>query len=218
MDPDGDGTSIATPVRFPGQWSDWSTGLHYNFFRDYDPQTGRYLEADPIGQEGGLNLYEYARSSPTNFADSTGLSPFLYYLKTGRMARRERAKADLEAERRQASGVFGDPSILVQGDEFSATSDFRHCLASCEIARKSGTYAAAFAGTLNEIVRGKGIGSLDNAIDQEANREGRRVSAKCKTRDDCVQGCLDFALRPAPWRPFSPRSFPVEIPVGAGVR
>jgi RHS repeat-associated protein len=47
LDPDGDGKSFRMPFRFPGQWWDFATGLHYNFFRDYDPATGRYLEADP---------------------------------------------------------------------------------------------------------------------------------------------------------------------------
>jgi len=52
-DPDGDGTSFSLHVRFPGQYYDAETGLHYNFYRTYDPVTGRYLEADPIGQAGG---------------------------------------------------------------------------------------------------------------------------------------------------------------------
>jgi RHS repeat-associated protein len=75
MDPDADGTSVATPVRFPGQWSDFATGLHYNFYRDYDPQTGRYLEPDPIGQFGGANLFMYARDNPLLFTDPSGTFP-----------------------------------------------------------------------------------------------------------------------------------------------
>ncbi len=49
------------------------TALHYNFYRTYDPATGRYLEPDPIGQAGGLNPYVYALASPTNFVDPEGL-------------------------------------------------------------------------------------------------------------------------------------------------
>ena len=41
-------------LRFPGQFFDQSTKLRYNYFRDYDPRTGRYIESDPIGLQGGI--------------------------------------------------------------------------------------------------------------------------------------------------------------------
>jgi hypothetical protein len=47
-----------------------------NFFRTYDPTVGRYLEADPIGQKGGLNLYAYVENDPVNDADPLGLTSF----------------------------------------------------------------------------------------------------------------------------------------------
>lgn len=46
---------------------------HYNFYRTYDPATGRYLEADPIGQVGGINVFEYAEGNPANAIDPYGL-------------------------------------------------------------------------------------------------------------------------------------------------
>jgi RHS repeat-associated protein len=72
VNPDGDNKTVRMPVRFPGQWWDFTTGLHYNFFRDYDPQTGRYLEADPIWQLGSIHLYAYADHSPVNIIDPLG--------------------------------------------------------------------------------------------------------------------------------------------------
>ena len=57
----------------PGQYYDQETGLHYNYFRYYDPSTGRYITSDPIGLDGGLNTYSYALSNPARFADPLGL-------------------------------------------------------------------------------------------------------------------------------------------------
>jgi RHS repeat-associated protein len=59
-------------LRYPGQYRDSETGLHYNYFRDYDPQTGRYVESDPIGLHGGINTYTYAASNPLKYVDPTG--------------------------------------------------------------------------------------------------------------------------------------------------
>jgi RHS repeat-associated protein len=71
-DPDGDGQRFEMPLRFPGQVFDTETGLFYNYFRDYDPQTGRYVQSDPIGLAGGINPYLYA-FDPLRQIDPLGL-------------------------------------------------------------------------------------------------------------------------------------------------
>ncbi|MFY1825563.1 RHS repeat-associated core domain-containing protein [Myxococcus fulvus] len=61
------------PLRFPGQWYDSETGWHYNRYRYYAPETGRYISPDPIGLVGGHNLYSYV-PSPLEAIDPSGLS------------------------------------------------------------------------------------------------------------------------------------------------
>jgi RHS repeat-associated protein len=65
--------TITNNLRFPGQYYDAETGNNYNYFRDYNPMIGRYIEADPIGQAGGINLYVYAGANSILSADPSGL-------------------------------------------------------------------------------------------------------------------------------------------------
>ena len=92
--PFGDGSSITGTallnLRFPGQYYDGETGLHQNWFRDYMPKVGRYVEADPLLQESPVvrrmgplrdlwsqdtSMYAYGRSNSTRWADPSGLIP-----------------------------------------------------------------------------------------------------------------------------------------------
>jgi len=60
------------PWRWPGQYEDEETGLYYNRFRYYDPETGRYLSQDPLGLGGGLAAYGYV-ADPSAWYDPLGL-------------------------------------------------------------------------------------------------------------------------------------------------
>lgn len=52
--------SAYQPFRLQNQYADRETGLHYNFFRYYEPEVGRFVNQDPIGLFGGDNLYQFA--------------------------------------------------------------------------------------------------------------------------------------------------------------
>jgi RHS repeat-associated protein len=73
------------PWRFQGQYEDAETGLYYNRFRYYSPDEGIYISKDPIGLNGGINLYTYVHD-PNYWIDSLGLNETL---ETSRAARRD---------------------------------------------------------------------------------------------------------------------------------
>jgi len=66
-------SSIGNPYMFTGRRYDIETGLYYYRARYYKPEIGRFLQTDPIGYEGGLNLYAYVQNNPVMFTDPLGL-------------------------------------------------------------------------------------------------------------------------------------------------
>jgi RHS repeat-associated protein len=100
---------IENNIRFPGQYADEETGLHYNYFRDYDPSTGRYVESDPIGLMGGNNLYSYALNSPLLLEDELGLMPqqaAVYFGVLEKYLRKELPIRRLQYKATAATGCF----------------------------------------------------------------------------------------------------------------
>ncbi len=79
---------IENPLRLPGQYEDRETGLSHNYFRFYDWSIGKYMSVDPIGRQGGSNIYLYANANPIAETDTLGLSPskFKKRAETGELA------------------------------------------------------------------------------------------------------------------------------------
>ncbi|WP_321372504.1 RHS repeat-associated core domain-containing protein [uncultured Desulfuromusa sp.] len=69
-------STVENNLRFPGQYYDQETDLHYNWHRTYDPGTGRYTQVDPIGLMGGINFFDYTGDDPINYIDEMGLFRF----------------------------------------------------------------------------------------------------------------------------------------------
>ncbi|MDA8449214.1 hypothetical protein M4R23_07295 [Acidovorax sp. GBBC 3332] len=78
QDPDKDGTVFVFDMRFPGQRYDALSGLNQNYFRDYEPGTGRYVQSDPLGLTAGASTYAYVSARPLQGVDSLGLADDFY--------------------------------------------------------------------------------------------------------------------------------------------
>ena len=80
---DNDLPGLDLAHRFPGKFYHPETGLHYNYFRDYEPGTGRYVESDLIGLGGGISTYAYVSANPLYWTDPSGLVALVFDVAKG---------------------------------------------------------------------------------------------------------------------------------------
>ncbi|MFI6056383.1 DUF6531 domain-containing protein [Streptomyces violascens] len=116
---------VDCPLRFPGQYADAETGLNYNYFRSYDPETARYISPDPMGLEPAGNHHGYVHA-PHTWQDPLGLSPCNYGIEDLYTSAATVKKGQLSPAGR-ALQKHGDPSpgnIAKRGQDHVDLYDF----------------------------------------------------------------------------------------------
>ncbi len=172
-------------LRYPGQYFDKETGLHYNYFRTYAPGTGRYTQGDPIGLDGGWNRFAYVGGNPLKLTDPRGLDhpgmgPYGPYWTGVQVCSRPV----------NISWVGGASAYLPQHNWV-----------------QTGTYEAGMGAQCP--VPGQGCSDTPGAQTQTINHQGQSTdpSSTCVPIQDVDEQCVNNAIRPGQrtgrWMPWN---------------
>jgi RHS repeat-associated protein len=197
QNPQGLGTFVYH-LRLPGQYFDTETALHYNYFRNYDPQIGRYVESDPIGLQGGINPYRYAYANPIEYIDPLGLEGVGPW--NSPQTLNQWGQNHGQYARGYTGGVkdFWNNYWDMRQAWWKGADKYFHCKANCEAAKR-GSGGKSAACTISDTREWwdqniKKYPASDSIVDQIANRHGRERSAINATAS-CSEVCAPF--RPA---------------------
>ncbi|UMZ11987.1 RHS domain-containing protein [Pseudomonas sp. MPFS] len=179
-------------LRFQGQYLDRETGLHFNTFRFYDPDIGRFTTPDPIGLAGGLNLYQYA-VNPIGWVDPLG-----WICKSAFSGRRGTIKAKADLKRNGFTVVGEELTMRVKNPTTNKTYRIRADIVAKD---KAGNYhifeVKNGSGKLTKNQEGTGMFDMNNPANTNGGLGGGLIRPSATT-----QGQFEVATKGARGVPF----------------
>ncbi len=195
-DPDGDGRAFELGLRFPGQQATDGAGLFYNYHRDYDAGSGRYVQSDPLGLAAGSSTYGYVGGMPTGAYDPKGL-----------LAIRDSLLGP--GQKRPDGTVYCDDGVVKPFINWTRLSTYeRDCIGDClaiheqthvSDATRSNPGVCRYGGWL-PVLHPKGLVNFDNAQERLAS-EARAYAAELRclaaklSEQFCIGGTCKKVVR-----------------------
>ncbi len=171
------GAQDAASFGFTGHLEHKELGLVFTLYRAYDPATGRWLSRDPIGEDGGINLYGYVSNDPINLVDPLGMMPDEEAFMThngNEDALGSRTPFDIHDEALEEERKHMPSGHAAHGGGFA------HCVANCLLSRRIGRGPAA-------CIRKMWDKDETDPNDVAANKTGADLAEK---DGSCVENCL----------------------------
>jgi RHS repeat-associated protein len=179
-------------LRMPGQFEDAETRRFYNYFRDYDPAVGRYVQSDPIGLRGRLSTYAYVDGKPITRKDPKGLYNSGIGFEDSINCTRSGGLFACNECRIEANDAVEEKFGQGAGRRAwrNSADSYRHCVLACCLTKKLGAQGALRVLDGHENPQ---YGSFDDkcetAQDLFNNRMGQDIAS---VTDDCRAGCSQF--------------------------
>ena len=202
-------SNVGNRYLFTGREYDVETGNYYYRARYYEPNIGRFLQPDPIGYAGGLNLYTYCGNNPLNWVDPWGfmyIDPFIespiYYFGSKPI---DTYFPWYDPEEVHTVAMRVQNQLFPPGDPYGG--GFRHCLAAALLREKYGYMIASMM--VNKWDADKEIelaskGNMDSICDMKAEQQGLSIEGDCLKETLCrYPNTPEIFWNPNTYDPFS---------------